>query len=257
MWFTCGADPELFVGDSNGVKSIIGKVGGTKELPLPLPLGDGFAVQEDNVALEFNIPPSDSKSSFVHNMNQATGFLEKLMLDMYGLKFVKDSAVSFPKEEMTDPRAYMFGCEPDFNCWTGKTNPKPKAKDPLLRSCGGHVHIGPEVEMDPKEIAKGCDLVLGVPSVFMDNGFLRKELYGKAGAYRPKPFGLEYRVLSNYWIFDNKHIEWVYDGVSRVLEMVSSGVKFDEDANSIINAINNNDKVLAQKMVNKYNLAVL
>lgn len=257
MYFTVGCDPEIFVGDNNSVRSIIGKVGGTKELPLPLPIGDGFAVQEDNVALEFNIPPSDSKSSFVHNLNQATGFLEQMMLDMHGLKFVRDSAISFPKEEMNDPRAFMFGCEPDFNCWTGRVNPKPKAKDPLLRSCGGHVHIGPEQELDVREVAKGCDLVLAVPSIHMDKGFMRKELYGKAGAYRPKPFGLEYRVLSNFWIFDNKTIEWVYDGVDRVLEMVSNGVKFDEDRDDIINAINTNNTDLANKLINKYNLSVL
>lgn len=253
MNFTIGADPEVFVGDSLGPKSIIGKIGGTKELPLPLPLGDGFAVQEDNVALEFNIPASGSKAEFVHNIQQATGFLQSVIKDSHGLSFLRDSALSFPKEELTDPRALVFGCDPDYNCWTGRMNPRPKADDPALRSCGGHVHIGVD-GLDPMEVGKGCDLVLGVTSVLQDKGFLRKKLYGKAGAIRRKSFGLEYRVLSNYWIFEPKLIEWVYDGVDRVLEMVNSGVSFDEDRENIITAINSNNETMARHLIDKYNL---
>lgn len=256
MLFTIGADPEVFVGNETGPKSIIGKIGGTKDLPLPLPIGDGFAVQEDNVALEFNIPPSGNKAEFVHNIQRATGFLQTLIKDMHGLNFVQDSAISFPKEEMEDPRAWVFGCEPDYNVWTGKVNPKPKAEDALLRSCGGHVHIGVD-GLDPTQVGKGCDLVLGVASVFMDKGLKRKELYGKAGAVRFKPFGLEYRVLSNFWIFRPETIEWVYDGVDRVLEMVDAGVDFDEDKDAIITAINNNNTEVAEKLINKYNLRLV
>jgi len=55
------------------------------------------------------------------------------------------------------------------------------------------------------------DLYLGVPSVLMDKGELRKQLYGKAGAYRMKPYGVEYRTLSNFWIFSDTTIGWVWD----------------------------------------------
>lgn len=257
MHFLLGADPETFVGDANGVRSIIDKIGGTKDCPMPLfDLGDGFAVQEDNVALEFNIPASDSKAAFIHNMNKATGFLEQMIKDMHGLHFVKDAAVSFPESEMSDPRSWLFGCEPDYNCWTGKANPKPKAKDKFLRSCGGHVHIGVD-GLDADWIGKGCDLVLGVPSVLMDKDTLRKELYGKAGAIRYKKYGVEYRVLSNFWMHSDKTMEWVYDGVDRVLNMVASGVEFDEYKDEIITSINNNDKSLAEKLIKKFNLNVV
>jgi hypothetical protein len=258
MDFKIGCDPEVFVGDANGVRSIIGKIGGTKEYPMPLPIGDGFAVQEDNVALEFNIPPSGSKAEFIHNLNKATKFLEQAVKDLHGLHFVKESAVSFPESEMYDPKAFEFGCEPDYNCWTGKVNPKPKAKDKFLRSCGGHVHIGVD-GLDAREVGKGCDLVLGVPSVLMDQGFLRKSLYGKHGAYRPKSYGMEYRVLSNFWVVnpDDKYREWVYDGVDRVLDMVNSGVEFNPYYEDIVEAIDNNNQDIAKKLIKHFNLNVL
>lgn len=255
--FAIGADPEVFVGDAQGhAKSIIGKIGGTKHMPLPLPIGDGFAVQEDNVALEFNIPVSRSKAEFVSNIVKATGYLEQTMIDRHGLHFLKDSAISFPEEEMYDPAAFEFGCEPDFNAWTGQVNPKPKADDPLLRSCGGHVHIGC-TEFDPTQVIKGCDLFLGVPSVLMDTGERRKQLYGKAGAFRLKHYGPEYRTLSNFWIFKPETTSWVYDNVSRVLEAVSKKFDFDAEQQRILEAIDGNNKDVALQLVNKYNLQLV
>ena len=140
--FFIGADPECFVGNDKGVVSIIGKIGGTKQAPLPLPIGPGFAVQEDNVALEYNIPPSNSKKLFVDNITSAMDFLGETLQDKLGLHFVKDSAISFPAEELMHPAAKVFGCDPDFNAWNMRVNRKPKSNDPNLRSCGGHIHIG-------------------------------------------------------------------------------------------------------------------
>jgi hypothetical protein len=256
MQFIIGADPEVFVGDKTGVRSIIGKIGGTKANPMPLPLGEGFAVQEDNVALEFNIPASKSKQEFVGNIREATAFLEKVVSDQYGFNFVKDSAVSFPDEELQDPAALEFGCEPDFNAWTLEVNPKPKAEDANLRSCGGHVHVGFK-KMDIAKVIRTMDLYLGVPSVKMDKGELRKKLYGKAGAYRKKKYGGEYRTLSNFWIFESKLVEWVYDNTERALDAVKAGIDISNEKEAILDAINNNNHVAADYLINRYNLSVL
>ena len=256
--FTIGCDPEIFVCDNTQtVRSIIGKLGGSKDHPLPLPIGDGFAVQEDNVALEFNIPASSSRESFIKNVCLATEFLEQAMIDRYGLNFFHKSAVSFPNEELTDPAAFVFGCDPDYNAWTKKKNPRPKADDPNLRSAGGHVHIGLNGQ-DPLQVVKACDLYLGVPSVLLDEyGDLRRPLYGKAGAYRIKPFGVEYRTLSNFWVFTPELIGWVHDGVSRALEAVSNNFDFDALRDPILEAINNNNKDVAAELVSQYQLQLV
>lgn len=258
MSFYIGADPEAFVGNENGVRSIIGLIGGTKNAPRPLPCGPGFAVQEDNVALEYNIPASPSKELFVSNITTAMDFLGKVLNDRYNLQFVKESAVSFPLDQLRHPAARVFGCDPDFNAWTGKMNSKPKAEDKNLRSCGGHVHIGvvdtPYANLSPEEIIKACDLHLGIGSVILDKGMLRKQLYGKAGAYRKKDYGPEYRTLSNFWIFDKTLMEWVYDGVQRSLDFVMEGGSLEEDADLIQHTINANDVEAAHYLVAKYSL---
>lgn len=255
--FSIGADPEVFVCDDNGVRSIIGKIGGTKETPMPLvALGDGFAVQEDNVALEFNIPVSASRAAFIKNINSATGFLEKVVGDAYGFKFFKSSAIAFPEEELNDPRALEFGCDPDFNAWTRDANPRPTAADKTLRSCGGHVHIG-FTGLDPYAVIKSMDLHVGVGSVLMDKGELRKQLYGKAGACRIKPYGAEYRTLSNFWIFDKRLIGWVYDNTARALDAVKAGMDIDSERDAILEAINGNNKDVAMELVRKHKLEIV
>src|SRR5688500_3179466 len=71
---TVGADPELFLVDVKGkFISSIGRIGGSKERPRDI--GHGCAVQEDNVAVEFNIAPAVSVDAFVDSCKYA---LEKL-----------------------------------------------------------------------------------------------------------------------------------------------------------------------------------
>lgn len=255
--FSIGCDPEVFVGNDIP-RSVIGKVGGTKEMPMPLPIGDGFCVQEDNVAMEFNIPPSNSKAEFVSNIVKATDFLENVIAAGNGWKFDKRSAISFAMEELSDPRAFVFGCDPDYNAWTGRVNPRPVAEDKALRSAGGHVHIGcKHLGVNARRVVRACDLFLGVPSVLMDDGELRKQLYGKAGAFREKSFGVEYRTLSNFWIFDPKLVEWVYSSTERALEAALAKMPVEQERDNILQAINNNDKKIAEMLVDKYNLEVV
>ena len=177
---------------------------------------------------------------------------------MYNWKWDKRSAISFPEQELNDPRAFVFGCDPDFSAWTGRANPRPAAKDKALRSAGGHVHIGcSHLNIDIISVVKACDLFLGVPSILMDNGTERRKLYGKAGAFRPKQYGVEYRTLSNFWIFEDKYVAWVHDGVSRALEAVLIGIDIDAERTNILNAINKSNKTIAEELVAKYNLDVV
>lgn len=260
MKLMLGCDPEAFLADVTGqLRSSIGKVGGSKAYPMPLPLGPGYAVQEDNVALEFNIPPAQMRDEFIASVSKTLEFLSSAMHDAHGYMIVNSSAASFPEEELTHPAAKEFGCDPDFNAWTMMKNPRPAATDPNLRSCGGHIHVGYDKDLiNPDRIIRNMDLYLGVPSVLMDKGDLRKELYGKAGAYREKDYGVEYRTLSNFWIFNERLIGWAWDNTHKAVEAaVAQQVQLQEDSELVQNCINQNDKALAEALCYKYNLEVL
>lgn len=257
---TLGCDPEMFLQTAMGeLRSSIGLIGGTKVAPQALPLGDGYAVQEDNVAVEFNIPPAANVQEFINSINSTVRFLGDVVQQNYGFEIATMSAASFPLDQLQTPESQVFGCDPDFNAWTGKRNPKPKAADAALRSCGGHIHIGfDKAKLDAMRIIQMCDLHLGVPSILMDEGDLRKQLYGKAGAYRDKSFGVEYRTLSNFWIFKDKLIEWAWNNTERAVNAVDAQFALsDEDEACIVTCINNNDKSLAKKLVKQFELEVV
>lgn len=260
MQIKLGCDPEAFLMDAQGyLKSSVGLIGGSKMYPLPLPLGDGYAVQEDNVALEFNIPPASNRSEFVDSISKTLAFLTKVVDENYGLRINQQSAASFSAFELDSPGAQLFGCDPDYNAWTDKVNPRPNAADKSLRSCGGHVHIGYDItKAGARSVIKMMDLFLGVPSVLMDTGELRKQLYGSAGAYREKSYGVEYRTLSNFWIFKERLIEYVWDNTNKAVAAAESQLTLsDEDTQNIVTAINQNDKGLASMLIKKFNLEVI
>jgi hypothetical protein len=258
--FKLGCDPEMFLADVQGqLKSSCGKIGGSKIQPQPLPmLGDGYAVQEDNVAIEFNIPAAETARDFVDSISRTIKVLGDGVNASLGFHLDRRSAALFPKEELESEAARVFGCDPDYNAWTGKVNPKPKADDETLRSCGGHVHVGfDKGKIGGRRLMKMMDLFLGVPSVIMDEGDLRKQLYGKAGAYREKDYGFEYRVLSNFWIWNPKLVKWVWDQSARAIDWTVSPMDIDSEKEAIVSAINNNDKNAAMALVKKYNLEVM
>jgi hypothetical protein len=257
MSFQIGADPEIFLQDAAGaMASAIGRIGGTKAHPRPLPLGDGFAMQEDNVALEYNVPPAGSCEEFQDNIQRIMAFLSSHVATM-GLQFSTLSATHFPVQLLQHPQAMEFGCDPDFNAWNnGRMNPRPQAPNQQLRTCGGHVHIGAEFKSRQEMLAfiRRCDLMLAVPATILDDGHLRKQLYGKMGAFRPKKFGCEYRVLSNFWIFTPELIGFIYRNTKLALE---STIDPRESEAAIVDAVNNNSKAAALYLIDKYNIPML
>ena len=251
-----GSDPEVFLKNKGKFMAVCGLLNGhDKWNPLQVPdMQQGFTFQEDNVAVEFGIPPAASCAEFVSHIQA----VQKKFLEQYKhLKFSNLSCVVFPDEEMQHPAAHIFGCEPDFNAWNGHMNKKPSPPVPNMRSAGGHVHI--ETTLNKRHVIQACDLFLGVPSVLMDDGEMRKKLYGKAGCFRPKPYGVEYRTLSNFWIFKKKYIEWVWRATAAALKSVETYNAKDMMllGNEIRTAINKNDKALAQDLVDEFNLEVV
>ncbi len=80
---------------------------------------------------------------------------------------------------------------PDFNAWVGgKPNTVGGVKG-CGRSAGGHIHIGYDDfnQTTSDFIVKALDLFISVPLVIAEPENKRKEMYGKAGAYRPQPWG--------------------------------------------------------------------
>jgi hypothetical protein len=254
---TIGSDPEVFLlGEDGKYKSSIGKIGGTKVSPKPI-TDKGHAVQEDNVLAEFNIPPCKTAQELIDNIAVC---MDWLSTNLTPLKPTVVASGHFDPSELNHPNAKEAGCDPDFNVWLGGTqNDKPSLKGKTLRSAGGHVLIGynnPDI-FTSFELLKLFDLFLGIPSVIYDKDTERRSLYGKAGCFRIKEFGFEYRTLSNVWIKSPEMITWLYNNVMDAINYYNSGKSIDTvDFELIQETINTSNTELALQLINKYGINV-
>lgn len=263
-----GSDPELFVFDkeTQKFKSSIGMIGGGKWNPREM--SPGFFAQEDNVLVEFNIPPSTNKNDFIFNIESGKWQIKKLLGDRYDL--LAQASAFLPMEELETPEAWEFGCDPDLNAWKGgKINDKPTTPMDGLRSAGGHIHFGftpnqtllREIELTVEnfnvELIKLCDLYLGVPSILMDLDKDRRKLYGKAGAFRHKPYGTEYRVLSSFWLQKKKYIAWAWNESMRALERAAEGDFIKATIGEEVEyTINSASETSAKALCDQFSLAI-
>lgn len=251
--FTFGCDPELFVTDENGkYVSAAGLIPGTKEEPYPV---KGGAVQVDGMAAEFNIDPVSTFSEFDANIVSVVKQLKSMLPKGYQL--VPKPSVVFEEDvwEAAPEEAKILGCVPDFNAWTGEVNPPPDAEQhPRLRTASGHLHIGwqdgdafdPEHVQNCRDLVKQLDWYLGGWSLSQDSDPTRRNLYGKAGACRFKPYGVEYRVLSNFWVSRAAMRLATWNRMQKaILDMRESFLPetFDFGNDLLIEAINTSQKI--------------
>lgn len=260
-----GADPEFFLFDEKKNRPVpsIGLIGGTKEEPQFINDDKFSAIQEDNVMVEFNIKPARTPEEFVQNTFIVMNYLN-LKFQLLGLTPIIKPSMEFDPVELEHPQAKEIGCLGDFNAWTWKPNLPIRPLDlGAIRVAGGHVHVSYSYNdkapsKDDQHIAvRMLDLALGVPSVMLDDDPVRRKFYGKAGAFRPKQYGVEYRTLSNFWIREQKTMEWVFNQVVWAFKKLKECDRLPvKDEVLIIGAINENNKEKAQDLIDRYQIAM-
>ncbi len=223
-----GADPEVFMFKDNAPVSAFDQIKGDKKNPFRVDYG---AVQVDGMALEFNIDPASTEEEFVHNITKVMDQLAS-MVPGYELRPVPVAEFGSEYINSQPPAALELGCDPDFNAWeNGRANPRPNGSLDF-RTGAGHVHIGwtsgaSAYDSDHIDtcvaLTKQLDYYLGVPSLIYDTDNKRRLMYGAAGAFRTKPYGVEYRVLSNAWLRNVELMRWVYKNTKLGVERFLSG----------------------------------
>lgn len=223
-----GADPEVFMVNEKGFVSAHGAIPGTKKAPYKVDKG---AVQVDGMALEFNIDPAKNEEEFVANLNAVMAIL-KDMVPGYELAAVPVAEFGAEYIASQPLEAIELGCDPDFNAWdNGAANPRPDG-NASFRTGAGHVHIGWGSGFDVNDpehlqacimLTKQLDYYLGLGSLLYDDDTKRRTLYGAFGAFRPKPYGMEYRVLSNAWLKSDKLMSWVFRTTKKAFDDLVKG----------------------------------
>lgn len=248
-----GCDPEVFVKRGGLFKSAHGLIKGDKKNPQKVPFG---AVQVDGMALEFNIDPAASEDEFALNVTNVFTTMRNMVPDY---EVIACPVAHFDAEYMRQQpaEALELGCDPDYNAWTNQPNIKPNAERPM-RTASGHVHIGwtDGEDITSKDHIERCNLVvrqldfyLGLPSLVYDADIERRSMYGKAGCCRYKPYGVEYRTLSNAWLTSQKLMKWVFRNTKAGVLSVMEGSNLVDKYGDIQDIINNSDVVAARRII--------
>ena len=255
-----GCDPEVFAKQTGIFKSAYNLIKGDKKHPQKVRSG---AVQVDGMALEFNIDPAATEDEFVFNVQDVFNQM-KLMVPTY--EVVVSPVAHFDSGYMKEQpkEALELGCDPDYNAWNGQSNPRPDGDRPM-RTASGHLHIGWTTDKEVGDaghvndcniVAKQLDYYLGLTSLFYDAEIERREMYGKAGAVRYKPYGVEYRTLSNAWLRSETLMRFVYRNAVRGLENVMNGNILADKYGDIQEIINTSNLKKAEAIIKKENLEV-
>jgi hypothetical protein len=255
--FTIGCDPEIFVKDRATGKPVSAHdlVPGSKKAPHKVSAG---AVQPDGLAAEFNTNPVpiDDFSAFNNNIVGVLSELRSIIPS--NLQIEPSPTVFFDKDyyESLPEEAKELGCDPDYCAYSidpSEPNPRPDG-DSGQRSAAGHIHVGwgADIPVDHPDHVEVCrafirnlDVFVGLGMTCIDSDTERRKLYGKAGAYRPKSYGVEYRTPSNAWILNTPLRRFIHGLVSRAVKDMQSTtpqyLKAEREGVDIQSIINSGD----------------
>ena len=199
-----GLDPEFFFVDGKTVpaEKILGER--FKDNPIKF---KNFKLYVDGYQAEinFNEPMSPERLyeelinaiEIIRNKYSEVSFKPVIKIDTEELKGLS---------EITK----KFHCVPDENIYD-KHVKVPDGETHDRRYAGGHIHI--DIKYSDAELnmlIPYFDRVIGMPlSLLMQEKELEKErrkVYGYAGSFRRKPYGIEYRVPSSGWLWNSLYI---------------------------------------------------
>ena len=235
---------------------------GTQIVPCPndllptkgskMPVGDqGITLEQDGATAEATIPPCSTFEQWDNHIRNAIDATE-----YYTGHTV--STLSYYNFSKLEGAQVTMGCSPSYSVWNSSVRkPSPLSTELYARSAGGHIHIDipkpfrtsrVKHTKEVTRIAKNLDLFLGVPSVILDPDTRRRKLYGLSGDIRFKEYGLEYRTLSNYWIFSTYLREYIWNQVEKA-------ISFDSEVTTDApRSIDTSNTELAEKVLTDYNL---
>jgi hypothetical protein len=230
MNFTFGCDPEFILTKNAEIVSAIPLLP-AKNKAIEI---DGSFFYHDNVLAEIAIKPSSNKFELIENVKNA---LKNLCSLIEPVKISNKVCQEFPNKELTPINSRIATYNPEYDVYDLHEILPPnnliKLKEDYfeyktkMRTAGGHIHLGSDFLFENYNsimVIKMMDLFVAIPSLFIDsqeNSKQRRTMYGKAGSHRVPDHGVEYRVLSNFWLTSPQHAGLIFDLCQFTMEFVN------------------------------------
>lgn len=231
-----GGDPEFFV-IRNGRIISAHHVFPEKDSAVSI-TKDGI-VYFDGYQAEVNLRDGYPPESYWNKLVEIFSKIEK----EYGIAISLQPAIYISKKELRTlpPEACEFHCEPDLNVYNDYVE-TPDGRNFRMRCIGGHIHI--ETPLRYSSFIKLLDLFVSLPLTYFsparNSEYIRRTLYGRAGSYRLKPYGVEYRTPSPVYLSSPEFYRAVIDGIMTAQNVFLGKTKCIDipDWNVVRNAIN-------------------
>lgn len=199
-----GMDPEFFLASKDGVPIPAFKVLTSKK-ENPYLFWDGFQA-------ECTVYARACHQELAQNLAAALARVQ--------YKILPSPVWRVPQELLltADHEHVRLGCDPSYNVYGMHGKPVEDGRQLGWRFAGGHVHFElPELWKVPprvRSIVRSLDAILAVACVCFAQGVdqqIRRKYYGLPGEFRLPGHGIEYRTLSNFWMYHPQAYHLVFD----------------------------------------------
>lgn len=274
-----GADPEFFIASPRGKilnsDMFFPHKDSPKVINLEMPQFAKGKLYFDGIQAEFGFSPAICRVYIIMAIKKIFKAAKEIINRN---KIVLKPSVKVSKEilSVAHPDARIFGCMPDYNAYTLTVNtPEMNAERHPYRYAGGHIHLGLiynknetlrykrqktilQDEREHLDWVKSLDFFVNLLTLPLDNSPAarrRRSKYGKAGCFRPTPYGVEYRSLSCWWLKSPIYTSLVF-GLARLATayVYRKGAykrllkALDITEEDVQNAINESDVVFAKEV---------
>lgn len=265
-----GADIEFFIKSKETGKIIpaCGKIGGEKGKPRRLSFD--HSILEDGAAVELNYTTTDYWPQLLDMLVSSPRVIEEHT--GYSVAPLPEARIAGLKKYR---QAMEIGCVEDFDAYAAIPEVPREIPDigsfGTYRFAGGHIHISYNVEqIPPFVVARFMDVYITCPLIWWYHerrgedeaikvlGAHRRKFYGLPGLYRPKPYGVEYRTLSNYFTFTYGASEFLATNVCILNKLLDQEVEklnklyLHIDWELVSSAIRELDFVKIKKVITSY-----
>jgi hypothetical protein len=219
--FLLGSDPEAFiVNDASGmVVSAKRFTSGAKHEPEDF--GRGYALLNDNILIEGNVPPASTREEFCAYMNILHMMMSEKALTR-GAHLHNSDCEEISEMLLQTDEAQEFGCSSFRDAWNENIEIETPQLNGSYRPAGCHIHLGfneltPWSDSLKMAIVRAFDIFVTLPCIEISGmNYRTSNLYGILGACRPRSYGIEARSLGGTF-FNPKYFGWIYDKVEEAI----------------------------------------
>jgi hypothetical protein len=201
---------------------------GLKHKPFVLENG---VCHPDGLSLEVGAPPADTPEGMITNLFTVLQEVQDKYLTPQGVTIANTPEVRHTKVRGVQPGDLQFGCGIEFDARHSRNNSRGVMNKTVTGSAseyrfsGFHIHLGftQDQEVNYFTYLDMSKLVLLLDALFLSYGLAtstrRATQYGGEGAFRVKPYGIEYRMMDCSVITDRSKLSSLLAALKRLPEV--------------------------------------